>query len=393
MGSRRRLISVVAIVAFVLIGQLPLRNSARAAILAERQCFSETNQCIDEPFLTYWREHGGLAINGYPITGTFSQSLTYGPTTVQYFERVRMELHPDPLTQRSNILLGQFGRLLYPSDPAMPRAGSAAPLPGAAYFQDTGHNLGGRFRLYWETKGGLTQFGYPLSEEFDETLEDGTPYTVQYFERTRLEYHPENAAPNDILLGQFGRRVLDAVNAPPLELPQSRYGGIQLLYGHDLGVRVRLRAPSGAVSNEQIAILPFERGAMIYRAATQTIYMLSADPNASVPVGSFRTFADTWSAGQDPGGGVAGPGVFYPRFGFGKIWREHEEIRQALGLALADTEILRQGVELVPFQGGLAVYVNDAPLRADYREGGNGAFLFYTTGRFELWLSRLIFAI
>jgi hypothetical protein len=30
---------------------------------------------------------------------------------------------------------------------------------------------------------------------------------VQYFERTRLEYHPENAAPNDVLLGQFGRRI------------------------------------------------------------------------------------------------------------------------------------------------------------------------------------------
>ncbi|MEO5951914.1 MAG: sortase, partial [Chloroflexia bacterium] len=56
--------------------------------------------------------------------------------------------------------------------------------------------------------GGLAQFGYPISEEFVETLEDGKPYTVQYFERARFELHPENAAPYTILLGQFGRRIL-----------------------------------------------------------------------------------------------------------------------------------------------------------------------------------------
>ncbi|CAA9557420.1 MAG: hypothetical protein AVDCRST_MAG18-791 [uncultured Thermomicrobiales bacterium] len=43
-----------------------------------------------------------------------------------------------------------------------------------------------------------------------ETLEDGKQYRVQWFERARFEYHPENAAPNDILLGQFGRVVYDS---------------------------------------------------------------------------------------------------------------------------------------------------------------------------------------
>jgi len=31
---------------------------------------------------------------------------------------------------------------------------------------------------------------------------------VQYFERARFEYHPENPNPYMILLGQFGRRIL-----------------------------------------------------------------------------------------------------------------------------------------------------------------------------------------
>lgn len=42
-----------------------------------------------------------------------------------------------------------------------------------------------------------------------ETLVEGQPpYLVQYFERTRLDYHPANAAPNDVLLGQFGRTTI-----------------------------------------------------------------------------------------------------------------------------------------------------------------------------------------
>ena len=40
---------------------------------------------------------------------------------------------------------------------------------------------------------------------------DGQPYTVQYFERARFEYHPENAgSPYEMLLGQFGTEMLAA---------------------------------------------------------------------------------------------------------------------------------------------------------------------------------------
>ena len=31
---------------------------------------------------------------------------------------------------------------------------------------------------------------------------------VQYFERARYEYHPENNAPHDVLLGLLGNRLL-----------------------------------------------------------------------------------------------------------------------------------------------------------------------------------------
>jgi hypothetical protein len=157
---------------------------------------------VNEPFLSYWNAHGQLPINGYPISNEFVETLEDGkPYTVQYFERVRMELHPEN-PPPYDVLLGQFGRLLHPADPPVPEK------PGARYFPETGHNVEGSFLDYWLANGGLPQFGYPLSEEFVETLEDGKPYTVQYFERARFEHHPENPPPYDVLLGQFGRRIL-----------------------------------------------------------------------------------------------------------------------------------------------------------------------------------------
>jgi hypothetical protein len=85
-------------------------------------------------------------------------------------------------------------------------------------FAPTGRCTSGSFLAYWEAHGGLTQFGYPLSDQFTETLEDGRRYLVQYFERARFEHHPENAPPYDILLGQFGR-VFHPADPPVSAIP------------------------------------------------------------------------------------------------------------------------------------------------------------------------------
>ena len=49
-------------------------------------------------------------------------------------------------------------------------------------------------------------FGYPLSEPFQErNPSDGKTYLVQYFERNRLEHHPEYiGTPSEVLLGLLG---------------------------------------------------------------------------------------------------------------------------------------------------------------------------------------------
>ncbi len=169
---------------------------------SDPQCFAETGNCVGGRFLDFWRERGGLAINGYPISGELVETLEDGQRyTVQYFERTRLEYHPaSPVPYR--VQIGQFGRRIRAADPP------ATPQPGASYFAVTGHNLDGRFAEYWRANGGLAQFGYPISEVIREKLADGREYDVQYFERARFERHPENAAPYDVLLGQFGRQIL-----------------------------------------------------------------------------------------------------------------------------------------------------------------------------------------
>ena len=170
---------------------------------SERCFLAETGFCVRGRFQAYWEAHGGLALNGYPISAEFNEILEDGrPYTVQYFERTRLEYHPEVRDAAAQVLVGQFGRRVHPADP------SAAPDATQIWFPQTGHNVPTDFYRYWSEQGGLAQFGLPLTELLTQRLEDGKSYQVQYFERARFEWHPENPTPYAILLGQFGRMML-----------------------------------------------------------------------------------------------------------------------------------------------------------------------------------------
>jgi Cu-Zn family superoxide dismutase len=70
-------------------------------------------------------------------------------------------------------------------------------------FTETSFCISGRIREFWEQNGGLTVFGLPLAAQQQANLE-GQSIQVQSFERARLELHPENAKPYDVLLGRLG---------------------------------------------------------------------------------------------------------------------------------------------------------------------------------------------
>jgi heat shock protein HslJ len=75
---------------------------------------------------------------------------------------------------------------------------------GERCFPETGFCISGEIRAYWEQNGGLAVFGLPLGPQQEAIGEDGQRRQTQWFERHRLEVHPENAAPYNVLLGRLG---------------------------------------------------------------------------------------------------------------------------------------------------------------------------------------------
>lgn len=107
------------------------------------------------------------------------------------------------------VSIGLRDRL--PTDPA-PRINS----PGVLYFNQTGHNVLGGFRRFFEANGGVDIFGYPRTEEMSE---DGK--IVQYFQRARFEYHPVHAGtPYEVQLTLLGIAIRSG------EPPAARVGPI-----------------------------------------------------------------------------------------------------------------------------------------------------------------------
>lgn len=172
--------------------------------------YKETGHTLAYSFREFWIRNGGLPIFGYPITEVYVED----GRPVQYFERARLEWHGNyGIVQAGH--LGKWAAERSAGNPAFaPRNGPA--YPNQSYYPQTGHTLGGLFRQYWQNHGGLAVHGYPLSEEFLEVNpQDGNTYTVQYFERSRFEYHPELPAQYAVSLGHLGRQYLDAIKPAP----------------------------------------------------------------------------------------------------------------------------------------------------------------------------------
>lgn len=71
-------------------------------------------------------------------------------------------------------------------------------------FTETGFCIEGAIRTYWEKNGGLSVFGYPISDLHTETIEGWTG-SVQWFERDRLEDHGTEG----VMAGRLGVAVLE----------------------------------------------------------------------------------------------------------------------------------------------------------------------------------------
>ncbi|HWQ12401.1 MAG TPA: lamin tail domain-containing protein [Roseiflexaceae bacterium] len=102
----------------------------------------------------------------------------------------------------------------------LPMASVGAAQPSERCFPETGFCIAGRIREFWERNGGLPVFGFPKGPQ-QEMIIEGRPIQAQQFERNRLELHPENQPPYDVLLGRLGADRLAQQGRDPFTFPRS----------------------------------------------------------------------------------------------------------------------------------------------------------------------------
>jgi len=169
--------------------------------------FTDTGHSVCGEFLEFFETRGGTRIFGSPLTEAFDDPRL--GLYVQYFQGARMELHPyNPPPYR--VLLGLLVDELGYQFPAISKA-QIPPFNNSLhhYFPETGHVVSYAFLDYFRENGGLDIFGYPRSEFM---FEDG--YIVQYFQRARMEWHPEIINGPQMRLTPVGELYIERFGVP-----------------------------------------------------------------------------------------------------------------------------------------------------------------------------------
>ena len=204
-------------------------------VAAASDYYGDTGHYLYGQFRDYWNGNGGLLQYGFPITKVFDQQSEDGKThPTQYLQRAVFEQHAENAGTPFEVLGRRLSALQTAdrakTDPNFQSVGN--PNDGRLWFTQTNHTIGGSdaanaaIRSFWEAAGkgdiqrSVQIFGYPISEPFDEQnppvpAGDGQIHRVQYFERYRLEYHPENPDPYKVLLGLLGVSQADKDNLDP----------------------------------------------------------------------------------------------------------------------------------------------------------------------------------
>lgn len=227
----RRLALLVLTIGLLLI---PALIPVPAQAQTEALCFEQTSICIGGRIREFWEQNDGMRVFGLPITPLRPETINGQTVQVQWFERNRLELHPEN-ARPYDVLLGRLGVDALAQQgrnwTTFPQSG---PREGCRFFPETGQSVCGNILTAWQSSGlelngqpgssveeSLALFGLPISPEQVERLSDGKDYIVQWFERARFELHPEAAPPYNVQLGRLGVELVGTggTAAPPTAAP------------------------------------------------------------------------------------------------------------------------------------------------------------------------------
>ena len=167
--------------------------------------YIETGHWVKDEFLAhYTRVPNQIALYGLPITDAF-----FDPelgAQVQYFEKAHFVLNPYSLSP-DNIDETPLGFLLRkPGVELEYRPG----LNSCRKFLQTGFEVCFEFLEFFDRYGGVTQFGYPISN-----LEVMDGIIVQHFQLARFEWHTELPAGSRVVLGNLGKEYFERNQEDP----------------------------------------------------------------------------------------------------------------------------------------------------------------------------------
>lgn len=248
-----------------------------SAPLPDCEYVESTAQNICEPFRSYWRNHGGAAYFGLPLTGPRTERVGDWEGTVQYFEYARMQHIHDGSAGPEEIVLSDLGyEVLVSSTPQVCAQG----VPGE--LRDSFERI--PFRRF---------LGCPRATYGDAVI------AVQPFERGRMLWMDLKARGRHIvalsnLALLFQQRFDDTwTAAEPVEPDRSHLPGYtgsppdgRLVPQHGFGkvwsqqtsVRDLLRWATAPEQHSTALVQEFDRGWLAWFYATDTIYAFGPNP-------------------------------------------------------------------------------------------------------------------
>jgi hypothetical protein len=323
--GRRRLPKLLAATAILLTLLAPMLLAPRAADAqsggwtrwsAPRTAYiPQTGQSIDGLFLDTWRSWGVESL-GYPVTPEIKED----GRIVQYFEYARMEYWPEDPNGKY-VQFGAIGRELKPptffrtalpggeADETsrnlaleirawLPLTGEAAEQPNSEtwqYIPETQHSLQGDFKAYWESVGGVSYLGYPITEEYEKK---GVTYQIfEYGKLARTDERGVREAPSGAALAQRYRLPMDP--SPKGELPD---------YSEDLFV-----PPPPPPNGERVINIDLTNQYMVAvqgNVVVMETYVSTGRPGFDTPPGTY--YVNNKLPSQTMGGVLGGESYHVP---------------------------------------------------------------------------------
>lgn len=181
------------------------QTSAQQPVETERY-FPTSGHWVKGEFLkTYSQVSDPVRLYGFPITEAFSGDLSSN-TLVQFFEKAMFILRVNG-SGGVTVEVMPLGRYVYTPD--NPRA-LIEKRAGCRVYPEADFPVCYAFLEFYEIYGGATQFGKPISG-----IELQNEYKVQYFERARLEFHPELPAGKKVQVADLGAQYFYLMRLDP----------------------------------------------------------------------------------------------------------------------------------------------------------------------------------